>query len=366
MRILYVLNGSNLSTAGGMEYHLMDITNALQAKGVQTAVAVRKGTYLRTHLLKDRPHVYPLSWTGLVKPIAFFQIARALLDFSPDIVSINRERDIKRIYYIIKFMGPLFKTRPKIVAIFQNIGWRSSFHLDKLDGLIFLNEYTKKDYISWNRSAESKSEVIYYGIPLPDIYFTERENPQRTRRFFKNVGFPLIGMVGEFRKNQSELIDVAYHLKKKCPRFTIAFIGRGSDEQINPLKSKISKLGLTEHFIFTGQVERKHIPNVFYDLDISVTTNREEAFGLVFIESLASCAPLVAYNSGGPVEILEKGGGILVHGGAENMAGQLAVLISNHNLRISLGRKGRDVVEKYFSINTMGDRHFQFYQKLLS
>jgi glycosyltransferase involved in cell wall biosynthesis len=131
------------------------------------------------------------------------------------------------------------------------------------------------------------------------------------------------------------------------------------------MKDKIHRLGLSGNFIFTGRVDRKDIPDVLFDLDLSVTTNRSEPFGIVHIESLASYTPVVAYNSGGPVEILEKGGGVLVEGGAEEMAETLSNLISDHEARKALGMAGRAVVEKYFSIDSMGEKHYQFYADLL-
>ena len=365
MKILYISNGSNFLSAGGMEYHMIDITEWLKKKGVKTAMAIRKNTFMHKNLVGNMPNIYPLSWTGPAKIISFLQVARAVIDFSPDIISINRERDIKRIYYIVKFINVFLKKNIKLISIFQNVGWRSSFKLEKLDGLIFLNDYTKQDYISWNKEAESKSVIIQYGIHLPEVNRRDKSKLNRERKFFKNAGFPLIGMVGEFRKNQTELVDVAYHLKKKLPDFTIAFIGRGTEEETRPLKDKIERMGLTKNFIFTGRVDKERIQDVFYDLDVSVTTNRSEAFGLVFIESLASCTPLVAYNSGGPVEILEKGGGILVSGGPEDMADSLFTIVSDHDLRNSLGMAGRDVAEKYFSINAMGERHFNYYSEIL-
>ena len=67
MKILYISNGSNFQSAGGMEYHLLDITAWLGTKNVETAFAVRKGTVLERDLLRNRPSVYRLDWTGLNK-----------------------------------------------------------------------------------------------------------------------------------------------------------------------------------------------------------------------------------------------------------------------------------------------------------
>lgn len=366
MKILYIMNGSNFASAGGMEYHLVDITKWFQKKGIETACAVRKGTLIETKLLGGWTTVYPLQWTGVSKIIGFFQLCSAILRFSPDVISINRERDIKRAYYTTKLLSFMSRKRPKLVAIFQNVGWRDSFRLAKLDGLIFVNDYTSRDYLSWNVDAESISRKIYYGIPLPDVDLPEKMNTARKRRYFRDLGFPLIGMVGEFRKNQSELIDVAFHLKHKLKSFTIAFIGRGTDAETAPLKEKIERLGLTDHFLFAGQVDHAHMPDVYYDLDISVTTNKVEAFGIVFIESLAGGTPLVAFSSGGPVEILKKGGGMLVDGGPEEMAERIYRLLTDHTVRNELSQTARSVAEEHYSFDAMAEKHLKFYRELIA
>lgn len=365
MKILYVCNASNFIGIGGMEYHLLDITTWLEEHGVTTAFAVRKDTFFQRTILQNRPRVYPLSWTGLHKIFSFFQVAKAIREFSPDIISINREKDIIRVFLIAKFVGIFMKIKPKIVAVFHNPGWQRYYILGMLDGILFPTRFMQKGYIPKNRSVETKSTVIYHGIALPTVDKPRKFNPNRERKFFKGRGFPLIGMIGEMRKNQTELIDAAYYLKQRRKDFVVAFVGRGKDEEIKSLQEKIDRLGLSENFIFTGRVDRALIPDILYDLDISVTTNRDEPFGIVHIESLASCTPLVAYNSGGPVEILEKGGGILVDGGPEEMAEKIFMVISDNTLGKSLGLAGRAAVEKHFSIDAMGKQHYQYYQDIM-
>jgi glycosyltransferase involved in cell wall biosynthesis len=360
-----VCNASNFIGIGGMEYHLLDITTWMEGHGVTTALAVRKDTFFQRQILRDRQNVYPLSWTGLNKILSFFQVAKAIQNFSPDIISINREKDIIRIFFIAKFIGLFLKKKPKIVAVFHNPGWQRFHILGMLDGILFPTLFMKKGYLPNNRGAEAKSAIIYHGINVHAVDISKKLNPDRERKFFKGKSFPLIGMIGEMRKNQTELIDAAYHLKKKRKDFTIAFVGRGNDDEIKSLQEKINRLGLAENFLFTGRVDRSLIPDILYDLDISVTTNRDEPFGIVHIESLASCTPLIAYNSGGPVEILERGGGILVDGGPEEMAEIIFTAISDHELIKSLGLAGRTAVEKYFSIDSMGEQHYKFYQAVL-
>lgn len=366
MKILYVSNGSNFLGAGGMEYHLLDITDWLNKKGVETALAIREGTFLHRNLLANKPNVYPLSWTGFAKLSSFWDVRRAIRDFSPDIVSINRERDIIRITLLVKLLGLFSRKRPKLVSVFHNSGWiKSHCILSRLDGIIFPNTFLRDIYLPGKNGTGINAKVIYHGIHLPQIDSTDKLNPDRERNVFKGRRFPIIGMIGELRKNQTELIDVALHVKRNMPDFTIAMVGRGSEKDAKELQDKIDRLDLTKHFILTGNVDKARMPEVYHDLDISVTTNRREPFGLAFLESLAAYTPLVAYDSGGPVEILEKGGGILVKGGPEEMAEQLCALLSNQEMRKAISLQGRAVVEKYFSIDAMGEGHFNFYRDLL-
>src|SRR5574337_361231 len=152
-----------------MEYHLLDITTWMEGRGVETALAVREGTFFHRNILRDRKHVYPLSWTGRNKFFSFVQVSRAIRNFSPDIISINRERDILRVFLITKITSLFLKKKPKIVAVFHNAGWKRFFVLGKLDGVIFPTDYMKEGYLPKNRNAKDKSVTIYHGINLHHV-----------------------------------------------------------------------------------------------------------------------------------------------------------------------------------------------------
>jgi glycosyltransferase involved in cell wall biosynthesis len=172
-------------------------------------------------------------------------------------------------------------------------------------------------------------------------------------------------MAGELWKNQEELVEATRILQKNYPNITVAIVGSGYQTTIDRLTTMIKDYGLEKNILLTGRVARSDMPQIFFDLDLSVSTHRNEGFGIVHIESLAALTPVVAYNSGGLVEILHKGGGQLVNGGTAEFARAILDLLHDDARREQLGREGRTVIEEYFSIEVMVDSHRHFYEDLV-
>ncbi|MDD2542185.1 MAG: glycosyltransferase family 4 protein, partial [Desulfuromonadaceae bacterium] len=110
---------------------------------------------------------------------------------------------------------------------------------------------------------------------------------------------------------------------------------------------------------------REQIPDLFYDLDLSVSTHRNEGFGIVHIESLAACTPVIAYNNGGLVEIIRKGGGILVNGGTDDFSREIITLLSDDDRRYAMGEEGRRVFEDNFTLDMMVKHHVEYFHEIL-
>jgi glycosyltransferase involved in cell wall biosynthesis len=171
-------------------------------------------------------------------------------------------------------------------------------------------------------------------------------------------------MIGPLWKNQEELVDATPQMLDAFPDLTVAIVGGYEDSA--SLNERISRHGLQRHFLQVRHVPRRLIPDVFHDLDLSVSTHRNEGFGIVHLESLASLTPVVADNSGGLVEILGPGGGVLVDGGMREFAQAVVSLLSDDDRRRGLGVVGRKLVEERFSIDAMGREHLRFYEEILS
>jgi glycosyltransferase involved in cell wall biosynthesis len=358
MKILFV---NNARVCSGCEDHLIDLAVWLTGHGVQPVFLVRDGSILQERLadvgIKAYPVFDPNRKLGLLH-----RIGNAIRAEQPDVISINREHNILPVTAATLLVYPFLRTKPKMVAVFHAPTGRWYPGLGRFDGIIGTSDYTAAPFIRKNPGIKDKTTVIHYGIAVRPVDAASKLVRERPRKYFNDRKFPIIGMVGELWKNQEELVDVARYLVERFPDITIAFIG--GYEESRPLKAKIESSGFPDRFIWTGRLDRQLIPDVFHDLDLSVSTHRNEGFGIVHIESLAGYTPVVAYNSGGLVEILRIGGGVLVNGGTEDFAEAVDDLLSDDARRFQLGIEGRRVVEENFSIDAMGNKHLSFYNKL--
>jgi glycosyltransferase involved in cell wall biosynthesis len=361
MKIIFV---NNARLASGAEEHLLDLAQAFEKLRVEMVFFVRENGVLKQKLTERGYKAYPVfNENNISLP---FRIARLLRDENADVISVNREHNMLPVYFAAKIAAPFLSNRPRLVNVFHTPTGRWYPYLGGFDALIATSEYTAQSFYRLNRGMERKTSIIHYGIEMPQVDVAAKRDNNRPRRFFRDRGFPIIGMVGELWKNQEELIDAAPFMLRQFPEITIALVGGGDDSTFAALRKKIAERGLEKNFVLTGRIDRKLIPDIFFDLDISVSTHRNEGFGIVHIESLGCCTPVVAYNDGGIVEILKNGGGVLVDGQTEDFAKSVLDLLTDDDKRASLGIEGRKVVEDKFLLDVMGRNHFEFYQNLLA
>ncbi len=357
MKIAFIINARLVS---GAEEHLLDLASRLPAHGIEPVFLVRKGGAFEERLtgagVKSHPVFVPEKYTVPLR------LAKSLILEQPDVISVNREHNIYPTLIAFYLALPFLKKRPKLVNVFHTpTSRRYPFLASLFDGVIATSEYTGASFTSKNPGLDKVTSIIHYGIELPEPQANKMEI-NRERRILQGRKFPVIGMVGELWKNQEELIDAGVALQKAFPDITIAIVGGGGTEH---LEKKIAEYGLEKNIVLTGRIPRKQIPDLFYDFDLSVSTHRNEGFGIVHIESLAAGTPVVAYNSGGLVEIINRGGGLLVDGGTGEFVSTVLELLADDERRRALGVEGRSVVEKHFTLDLMARCHAEYYRRLV-
>ena len=113
--------------------------------------------------------------------------------------------------------------------------------------------------------------------------------------------------------------------------------------------------------------ERTDIPDVLRMLDCFVLPSQSEGISNVILEAMASALPVLATDVGGNAELVAAGrtGVIVPPQDPEAMARALADLVADPGWAHSLGRAGRDDVERRFSMDSMVATYQGLYDRLL-
>ncbi|CAN6236073.1 unnamed protein product [Urochloa humidicola] len=85
-------------------------------------------------------------------------------------------------------------------------------------------------------------------------------------------------------------------------------------------------------------------------------TPTDEHFGIVPLEAMAAHKPVIACNSGGPVEtVVNEVTGFLCDPSPTEFSKAMLKLVSDHDLTLRMGKQARDHVVQKFSTKTFGD-----------
>jgi glycosyltransferase involved in cell wall biosynthesis len=214
-----------------------------------------------------------------------------------------------------------------------------------LTRIIANSQETKRTLLLKNQTLvpESKIKVIHNEIHLSDF-------PRDIAPIYRSgKGEIILGCAGRLsvEKGHHFLFEMMKYLHENEINCRLLLAGEGKLSE--NLKSKAASLGVDHLVEFLGFVE--DMPSFYSSLDIFLLPSAFEGFGYVLIEAMASRKPVVAFNVGSSMEIVEHGktGYLIPPNQVQEMAVQVIELAGDRRLREKLGENGRSRVEELFS-----------------
>ena len=106
---------------------------------------------------------------------------------------------------------------------------------------------------------------------------------------------------------------------------------------------------LTPNVYLLGRIAPQNIPALITNGDIFITNSEKETRGLTIIEAGAGGVPAIAPRAGGVIDTIKDGStGFLYQPGNEaDFLDKLTLLISDVNLRQSMGTKAKEIAQQY-------------------
>jgi glycosyltransferase involved in cell wall biosynthesis len=173
------------------------------------------------------------------------------------------------------------------------------------------------------------------------------------------AGRPVIGITGRLMtwKGQHHVLRALALLRDRGHDVHGLIVGGDAydaEPDYEPFLHRLAaELGLEDRVTFTGQVP--DATRCTQLMDVAVNASDHEPFGIVLLEAMALDVPVVAVAAGGPAEIVQDGAsGLLVPAATpEHLAGALARLVADPDLRARLAAGGRARYEARFTSDRM-------------
>ena len=189
-------------------------------------------------------------------------------------------------------------------------------------------------------------------------------------RLRAELGLPpdalLVALVGriEDQKGVDLLVRAVPAVVAQVPRAHVLVVGDGTRRA--EAEALTDELGVAGHVHFTGW--RHDLADVMRAVDVLALPSRWEAFGIVNLEAMAAARPVVGFAVEGIPEVVVHGEtGLLSPAGAvDDLARDLARVLSDPELAARLGAAGRRrFVERYVP-EAMMQAHVDLYEQLLA
>ena len=226
-------------------------------------------------------------------------------------------------------------------------------------------------------SPEAASYVENVVATIPHGVDCDRFRPVENRRTaMKALGIRGeygISIVGRIRpeKGTDLFVDAMIQLLPEFPGFTACVAGKATVEHqrfMDQLQRKIEQAGLTDRFVWLGEVPYERMPLFHSAMSLCVAPARYEGFGLVPLEAMACGVPVVATQTGCYREVVVPGstGSLVPCDDLKSLTVALRQLMLAPEKLSAMGESGRKRIVESYSAKLEAARIVDVYRRLWS
>ena len=187
--------------------------------------------------------------------------------------------------------------------------------------------------------------------------------PQVRARYGVAEGELLVACVGRLkaRKGMIELVQAVADVRRRHANVRAVIAGSvssASRDYASSLSAAISALGLGDVVTVDEHVDVTEVPVLIAAADIVAQPSHEEGLGLAALEAMAAGKPTIVTDVVGFREILTSPdiSAVVAAHDVAALSGALATLVGDPDRRTRLGARGREHVQRNFSLDTMISR----------
>ncbi|MCK5551978.1 MAG: glycosyltransferase family 4 protein, partial [Deltaproteobacteria bacterium] len=233
-------------------------------------------------------------------------------------------------------------------------------------GLVTFSEVSRATYVDDFSFPTERMEKI---SPALNFEAMDARRAYRDMRpaFGIGQGDPVVGTVARFQRYRRTevLLRAVKLLTGEIPNIRALLVGRSSQMEQSVIKP-MNRLGLGGHVVLAGYRTEDYFDTVA-SMDIFVFLMAgSDGTGRALREAMALGKPVVVAKRGMLPEMVEDGvSGMVVEDTPEHLAGAMARLIRDRNLRLRMGEAAREKAQKDFKLGKQVEEVEGFYERML-
>jgi N-acetyl-alpha-D-glucosaminyl L-malate synthase BshA len=235
----------------------------------------------------------------------------------------------------------------------------TKFGIEVSDGVTAVSQWLKEETA---RNFDTKKEIDV----IPNFV-----DPSRFRRasssycnMFGGKGEKLVCHVSNFRpvKRIMDVVETFERIAAKVPS-RLLMVGDGPDRSRAEAYARAHHL--RDRVFFLGNVP--NLEEILGSCDLFLLPSESESFGMAALEAMASEVPVIATATGGLPEVVIEGetGYLLPIGDVEGMATRGIEILGNDELRVTMGRRGRQAAIDLFDEDKIVPRYREMYERVI-
>jgi alpha-1,6-mannosyltransferase len=205
-------------------------------------------------------------------------------------------------------------------------------------------------------------EHIPLGVSLELFHPARRKQAAETRAAYGIPGGPVAIFSGRLaREKELGLIIDAWPRVEKATGATLVLVGDGPSRHFFQRRCRASRVVWLAY-----ERDREKLADLLAAADIYLAPGPAETFGLAALEAMASGLPVVSSDQGAVRELVEASGAGVVNPDPDSgvMADSIIGLLASDCT--ALGMRGRRYAEAHHSWESVFDRLFGFYRRVIA
>ena len=353
-KVVFEVIGMGAKKYGGFEKYILEEAKQLEVKGYKLIIIFDTPPLADKYvqdLLKYGVTIYTIPYSK--KGFFIKSFLKLINEYHPQIVHTNFSSNV----FVVQFIS-FITNIPKRIATEHCLPIFNTF-LSRIKVTLFstfvhkILPVSKESTISIRKGLffnKNKVRTLYLGVN--DFHFDyvkmrEKYQLPKNQILIMNIAY----------HNPVKGVDVLLHAfailihQYKLKNIVLCQIGGGqTGNDTTALKKLANELNINNNIIWMGI--QNNVPEILSAGDIYCQPSRSEGIPLSLMEASLAQLPIVATNVGGNSEAaIHNENAILVKSeDYENMAAALRQFITNSDMRISYGKRGREIALNNFCI----------------